>query len=216
MISPETSPAFPVLGIALAGHPPAPLQSRVAAKNIVYFDLETQRSFGDVGGSMHKDKMQVSVAVTYSTTRGTYEIYAENEMEKLGEELVRADLVVGWNHMQFDYPVLQPYVFHTLAEQTINLDMMLELEKIVGFRLKLDSVASASLGTGKSADGLDALRWWQEHKKSGQFEPLRKIAEYCAYDVKVTKCVHEYALEHGLLKYDDKSGRIAEVIVDWK
>jgi uncharacterized protein YprB with RNaseH-like and TPR domain len=216
VISHETSPAFLDFGIALAGHPPAPLQSHVAAKNIVYFDLETQRSFGDVGGSMHKDKMQVSVAVTYSTARGTYEIYAENEMEKLGEELVRADLVVGWNHLQFDYPVLQPYVFHTLAEQTLNLDMMLELEKIVGFRLKLDSVASASLGTGKSADGLDALRWWQEHKKSGQFEPLRKIAEYCAYDVKVTKCVHEYALEHGLLKYDDKNGRIAEVIVDWK
>jgi len=188
---------------------------RVAGKNIVYFDLETQRSFGDVGGSTHKAKMGVSIAVTYSTARGTYEIYGENEMEKLGEELVRADLVVGWNHMQFDYPVLQPYVFHTLAEQTLNLDMMLELETILGFRLKLDSVASASLGTGKTADGLDALRWWQEHKKSGEFAPLRKIAEYCAYDVKVTKCVHEYAVENGLLKYDDKSGRIAEVAVKW-
>lgn len=165
---------------------------------------------------MHKDKMQVSVGVTYSTARGSYEIYAENEMEKLGEELVRADLVVGWNHLQFDYPVLQPYVFHTLAEQTINLDMMLELEKIVGFRLKLDAVASASLGTGKTADGLDALRWWQEHKKSGEFEPLRKIAEYCAFDVKVTRFVHEHALHHGLIKYDDKNGRIAEIPVDWK
>ncbi|MBC8127148.1 MAG: ribonuclease H-like domain-containing protein [Gloeobacteraceae cyanobacterium ES-bin-144] len=191
---------------------------RVCGKNIVYFDLETQRSFGDVGGGQHKDKMGVSIAVTYCTARGTYEIYQESEMEKLGEELVRADLVVGWNHVQFDYPVLQPYVFHTLAEQTINLDMMLELEKIVGFRLKLDSVASASLGTGKSADGLDALRWWQEHKKTGDFAPLRKIAEYCAYDVKVTKCVHEYALLHGLLKYDDKnkSGRTIDVPVNWK
>lgn len=188
----------------------------MAVRNIVYFDLETQRSFGDVGGFSHKDKMGVSVAVTYSTARGTYEIYTESEMDKLGEELIRADLVVGWNHMQFDYPVLQPYVFHTLAEQTINLDMMLDLETRLGFRLKLDSVASATLGTGKSADGLDALRWWQEHKKSGDFAPLRKIAEYCAYDVKVTKCVHEYALEHGLLKYDDKSGRTAEIAVDWK
>lgn len=195
---------------------PNPYKKSVTDKNIVYFDLETQRSFGDVGGFSNKSKMGVSVGVTYSTTRGTYEIYAENEMEKLGEELVRADLVVGWNHLQFDYPVLQPYVFHTLAEQTVNLDMMLELEKIVGFRLKLDSVASASLGTGKTADGLDALRWWQEHKKSGDFAPLRKIAEYCAFDVKVTKCVHEYALQHGLLKYDDKSGRIADVTVDWK
>jgi RNase_H superfamily len=190
-------------------------EKRVSGKNIVYFDLETQRSFGDVGGFSQKAKMGVSIAVTYSTARGTYEIYTEKDMEKLGEELVRADLVVGWNHIQFDYAVLQPYVFHTLAEQTLNLDMMLELETILGFRLKLDSVASASLGTGKTADGLDALRWWQEHKKTGNFAPLRKIAEYCAYDVKVTKCVHEYALQHGLLKYDDKNGRKAEIAVNW-
>jgi len=188
----------------------------VSGKNIVYFDLETQRSFGDVGGYAHKDKMGVSVAVTYSTARGGYEIYAEHEMDRLADELVRADLVVGWNHIQFDYPVLQPYVFPTLADQTINLDMMLDLETRLGFRLKLDSVAAASLGTGKTADGLDALRWWQQHKKTGDFAPLRRIAEYCAYDVKVTKCVHEYALEHGLLKYDDRSGQTAQVEVDWK
>ena len=188
----------------------------MAAKNIVYFDLETQRSGGDVGGFANKSKMGVSVAVTYSTARGSYEIYPESEMERLGEELVRADLVVGWNHLHFDYPVLQPYIFHTLAEQTLNLDMMADLEKKLGFRLKLDSVASASLGTGKTADGLDALRWWQQHKKTGDFAPLRKIAEYCAFDVKVTKCVHEYALQHGVLKFDDRGGRIAEVAVDWK
>lgn len=189
---------------------------RVATRNIVYFDLETQRSFGDVGGYANKDKMGVSVAVTYSTMRGGYEIYPENEMDRLAEELLRADLVVGWNHIQFDYPVLQPYVFPTLAEQTLNLDMMLDLEQRLGFRLKLDSVASATLGTGKTADGLDALRWWQEHKKTGNFAPLRKIAEYCAYDVKVTRFVHEYALTHGLLKYDDRNGRTTEIAVDWK
>lgn len=185
----------------------------MADRNIVYFDLETQRSFNDVGNA--KDKMGVSVAVTYSTARGTYEIYGEGELDQLGEELVKADLVVGWNHVQFDYPVLQPYVFPTLAEQTVNLDMMLAVQEILGHRLKLDAVASASLGTGKTADGLDALKWWQEHKKSGDFEPLRKIAEYCAYDVKVTKCVHEFALEHGLLKYGDKLGNVSEVQVAW-
>ena len=188
----------------------------MSKRNIVYFDLETQRSFNDVGGAAHKDKMGISIAVTYSTARGTYEIYGENDMELLGEELVRADLVVGWNHLQFDYPVLQPYIFHTLADQTLNLDMMVDLEQQLGFRLKLDSVASATLGTGKTADGLDALKWWQEYKKSGSFAPLRKIAEYCAYDVKVTKCVHEFALAHGILKYDDRNGGIAEIKVDWK
>ncbi|BCU77256.1 ribonuclease H-like domain-containing protein [Luteolibacter sp. LG18] len=188
----------------------------MAGRNIVYFDLETQRSFGDVGGFSNKGKMGISIAVTYSTARGTYEIYRECELDKLGEELCRADLVVGWNHMQFDYPVLQPYIFPTLADQTINLDMMLDLEQRLGFRLKLDSAASASLGVGKTADGLDALRWWQEYKKTGDFSVLRKIAEYCAYDVKVTKCVHEYALEHGHLKYEDRAGQLQEVAVDWK
>lgn len=188
----------------------------MSGKNIVYFDLETQRSFGDVGGYANKDKMGISVAVTYSTARGSYEIYPEDEMDKLAEELVRADLVVGWNHMQFDYPVLQPYVFHSLADQTINLDMMLDLESRLGFRLKLDSAASASLGTGKTADGLDALKWWQEYKKTGNKEPLMKIARYCAFDVKVTKCVHEYGLAHGHIKYAEKSGRITQVEVDWK
>jgi hypothetical protein len=200
----------------LADSTTARLNSRVTVNNIVYFDLETQRSFGDVGGFSNKSKMGVSVAVTFSTARGSYKIYPENAMEQLGEELVRADLVVGWNHLHFDYPVLQPYVFHTLADQTLNLDMMHDLEKKLGFRLKLDSVASATLGTGKIAEGIDALRWWQEHKKTGDFAPLRKIAEYCAFDVKITKCVHEYALQHGVLKYDDRNGRIAEVAVDWQ
>ena len=184
-------------------------------RNIVYFDLESQRSFGDVGGAAHKHKMGVSVAVTYSTARQSYEIYTERELPQLAEELLRADLVVGWNHVQFDYPVLQPYVFHNLEEQTINLDMMLATESLLGNRLKLEAVASATLGCGKSADGLDALRWWQEHKKTGAFEPLRKIAEYCAYDVKVTMCVHQYALEHGMLKYHDKGGRTCEIAVAW-
>lgn len=188
----------------------------MSGRNIVYFDLETQRSFGDVGGFANKGKMGISIAVTYSTARGTYEIYRESELDKLGEELCRADLVVGWNHLQFDYPVLQPYIFPTLADQTLNLDMMVSLEEKLGFRLKLDSAASASLGVGKTADGLDALRWWQEYKRTGDFAVLRKIAEYCAYDVKVTKCVHEYALEHGHLKYEDRGGHLQEVAVDWK
>lgn len=187
----------------------------MSGRNIVYFDLETQRSFGDVGGFSNKGKMGISIAVTYSTARGTYEIYQESELDKLGEELCRADLVVGWNHLQFDYPVLQPYIFPTLADQTLNLDMMLDLEERLGFRLKLDSAASASLGVGKTADGLDALKWWQEYKRTKDFAVLRKIAEYCAYDVKVTKCVHEYALEHGHLKYEDRSGNLQEVAVDW-
>lgn len=187
----------------------------MADKNIVYFDLETQRSFSDVGGSAHKDKMGISVAVTYSTANESYRIYGEDEVDELVKELIKADLVVGWNHVEFDYPVLQGYTVFDLPNQTLNLDMMLALQEILGFRLKLDAAAAGSLGMGKTADGLDALKWWQEYKKTGSNEPLMKIAEYCAFDVKVTKCVHEYGVEHGHLKYHDRGGHLQEVEVKW-
>lgn len=187
----------------------------MAGRNIVYFDLETQRSLTDVGHA--KDKLGMSVGVTYSTASGEYRIFGEDEVDALVDQLLKADLVVGWNHVQFDYPVLQGYTIVDLPSQTVNLDMMLDLQEILGFRLKLDSAAKGSLGgEGKTADGLDALRWWQEYKKTGDAGLLMKIAEYCAYDVKVTKCVHEYGVQHGHLKYPDRAGQMQRVEVSWK
>mgnify|MGYP005849421201 CR=1 FL=1 len=182
----------------------------------VYFDLETQRSFGDVGGAAHKDKMGMSVGVTYSTETGQYQIFDEENVADLVEQLVKADLVVGFNHIQFDYPVLQAYTVLDLASQSVNCDMMLDLEKVLGHRLKLDAVAQASLKASKTADGLDALKWWQLYKKSGDPEHLLNIAEYCCYDVKVTKEVYEYGLEHGVVKYADRNGHELEVEATWK
>lgn len=184
-------------------------------RDIVYFDLETQRSFGDVGGAKNKDKMGISVGVAYSTRTGQYHIFGENQTDELVDMLIRADLVVGYNHIYFDYPVLQGYTILDLPNQTINLDMLLEVEKLLGHRLKLDAIASASLGMGKSADGLDALRWWQKYKKTGNTEPMMKIAEYCCYDVKVTKEVHEFGIKNGFLKYNDRNGNPTQVDVDW-
>ena len=183
--------------------------------NIVYFDLETQRSFGDVGGAANKDKMGISVGVAYSTKTEKYHVFGENDTDELVDMLIKADLVVGYNHIYFDYPVLQGYTILDLPNQTLNLDMMLDIEKALGHRLKLDSLAEASVGEGKSANGLDALRWWQLYKKTGDKKHMMNIAEYCCYDVKVTKCVHEYGIEHGHLKYKDRNGNVAEVAVDW-
>ena len=183
---------------------------------IVYFDLETKRSFGDVGGSAHKDKMGMSVGVTYSTETGQYHIFDEKNVADLVEQLIKADLVVGYNHVQFDYPVLQAYTIYDLATQTINCDMMLDIEEILGHRLKLDAVAQASLNASKTADGLDALKWWQLYKKTGDPVHMLNIAEYCCYDVKVTKEVYEYGLEHGLVKYADRNGNEQEVVASWK
>lgn len=178
------------------------------ARDIVYFDLETQRTANDVGGWGQKHKMGISVAVTYSTALQEYRIYQECESMELIEQLKRADLIVGFNHVGFDYEVLMGQSLFDFRDQLCSLDLLIELEKKLGHRLKLEAVAAATLGTGKTADGLEAIRWWQQGR-------LAEIAEYCCFDVKVTKCVHEFGMQHGYVKYHDRNGREQKVAVEW-
>ena len=46
-------------------------------KNIVYFDLETQKSAEEVGGWDKISRMGMSIGVTYSSANGGYKIYGE-------------------------------------------------------------------------------------------------------------------------------------------
>src|SRR4029077_20879143 len=117
-----------------------------------------------------------SVGVTYSTARGEYRIYGEKQVNDLITELQRADLVVGFNHLRFDYEVLHAYTAFDLR-QVPTLDMMVELQKTLQHRLSLDSIATATFGVEKTAEGMQAIRWYREGK-------LLEVAEYCCYDVK--------------------------------
>ncbi len=177
--------------------------------DIVYFDLETKRTFNDVGGYDKKGAMGMSIGVIYSTADGAYEIFPEARTDALVARLQKADLVVGYNTISFDYEVLMGYVALDLAHMLPSLDLLVEIEKVLGRRLKLEDVAQGSLGVGKVADGLDAIRWFRE----GRF---MEIAEYCCYDVKVTKLVHEYGVANGVVHYLDRFGQKQEVAVDWK
>jgi hypothetical protein len=178
------------------------------ARDIVYFDLETQRTANDAGGWDKKHEMRVSIAVTYSTALGEYRIFEEKDVNALVDQLVKADLVVGFNLINFDYEVLSRYTVLDLAHTARTLDLLVEIEKVLGHRLSLDSVASATLGVGKTGDGLDAIRWWREGR-------LLEIAEYCCFDVKCTKLVHEHGATHRQLQYVDKFRNKKSVAVQW-
>lgn len=176
-------------------------------KNIVYFDLETQKSAEEVGGWNNIRDMRMSVGVTFSTQRGGYKIYAEKQVEALIQELMRADLVIGFNNLRFDYEVLHGYSVMDLR-QIPTLDIMVELQKAVNHRLSLDAVATSTLGVEKTAEGMQAIYWFREGK-------LMEIAEYCCYDVKITRLVHEYGVAHKQLFYRNRFGAKLSVPVQW-
>src|ERR1700675_2846911 len=124
--------------------------------NIIYFDLETQRTANDVGGWDKKSDMGMSLGVTYSTNLNEYRIYSEKRVNDLIQQLLRADLVVGFNIVSFDYEVLMGYTILDLPQQLRTLDLFLEVEKVAGNRLKLENIAQATLGVGQTADGVEA------------------------------------------------------------
>jgi len=177
------------------------------AKNIVYFDLETQKSADEVGGWGNISKMGMSIGVTYSTARGEYKIYGEPQVNDLIAELQRADLIVGFNNLRFDYEVLHAYSALDLT-QLPTLDMLVVLNEKLGHRLSLDSIATATFGVEKTAEGLQAIEWFRQGK-------LAEIAEYCCYDVKITKLVHEYGAHHRQLHYHNRFGKKLTVAVNW-
>lgn len=178
------------------------------ARDIVYFDLETQRTANDVGGWANKDRMGMSVGVTYSTATGEYAIYPEGEVEALIRQLRRADLVVGYNVINFDFHVLMGYTPLDLPAFLPTLDLMVDVEAAIGHRLPLEALAQGTFGVGKTAEGLDAIRWWREGR-------VMDIAEYCCFDVKVTRMVHEHGVRHGELFYMDRFNRRQQVAVPW-
>lgn len=163
----------------------------------VVLDIETQNTFDEVGG-FFTDKLKVSLVGCYFYETDTYESFLEADLPKLFARLEKSGRIIGYNTIGFDMPVLNNYYAGDLL-QLPQLDLLALINKSLGYRIKLDDVAKATIGTEKSAHGLQAVAWWKE----GNIEAIR---EYCLQDVKVTKEVYEFALKNGFILYDDKRG----------
>lgn len=175
------------------------------ASSMVVFDLETQKGFDEVGGRENLHLLKVSVGCIYDFASSTYICYTEAEVNKLIDALFSSNCVIGFNLLQFDFKVLEPYLEPSSKRKFSNIstiDMLEETRKELGFRVSLNSFASSTLSgkdgkVEKIANGLQALEWW----KSGEIE---KIKEYCKHDVELTRRLYEYGRNNGYLYYWDK------------
>lgn len=173
----------------------------------IVLDLETQRTFDDVGGRNYEDLL-VSVVGLYRYDTGQYECYLEEDLHRLENLLIDCELTIGFNHRKFDFPVLQRY-FKVDTSQLPMLDIMETITDTIGHRVSLESVAQATLGVGKTGHGLDAIEYFQK----GQWDKLKK---YCLNDVKITKEVYEFGLKHGHVFYMSRDGMDRKSVrVNW-
>ena len=183
------------------------LEEKTPAKpfKTVVFDLETQKLAQDVGGWNNIPKMLLSVAVTYSKEDG-FMSFREENVDSLVDYLCSADLVVGFNHVSFDYVVLSAYTATNLQGLN-NLDLLVDTRARLGFRLSLNHFAEHTLGIKKSGSGLDAARWFRQ----GKFDLIEK---YCRDDVMITSELYEFGRKNGYVRYMRK-GMVSELPVRW-
>jgi hypothetical protein len=174
--------------------------------DVLVFDLETKKAFQEVGGQANAAALGVSVVGVYSYLRSAFHTFREEQLPELQRWLEQTDLLIGFNSKSFDCTVLQPYMNIDLR-RIPHLDILEEIHRTLGHRLKLDSVAQATLLEGKSGDGLEAILMYHR----GDWEQLEK---YCLQDVKVTRDLYEYGRYHGRLWYTE-SGKPTPIPVRW-
>ncbi len=161
----------------------------------IVLDLETQNLFQDVGGRGKNHLLKVSLCGIYDYTTDRYTMYEESELPKLAPILQTADQIIGFNIKDFDFEVLQPYMNFNLSDIPYY-DLLEEINKVLGHRIKLESVAQATLGSGKSGDGKEAVLYY----RNGRMDLLKK---YCQDDVRITRLIYEYALKNQKIIYRD-------------
>jgi len=177
---------------------------------IVVFDVETKKSFDEVGG-FHPEKLGVSISgVYYRDSESGEEFlrgYREEEFPEMFKLFEQADRIVGFNSINFDMPALSPYYVGDLLSLP-NFDIMVELERELGHRIGLDAVAKETLGKQKIGHGLDAIRYYHD----GDWDKLEK---YCLVDVEVTRDLYDYGVKNSELSFKNKWNELVKVKVDF-
>ncbi len=184
--------------------------SKNAAYNdarVIVLDLETKKSFAEI----NRDKLHhllISVVGIYDSYDDAYHCYEEKEFGLLEERLKACDVLVGFNIIEFDMKVLSPYLLMDTSHIKV-LDLMTEFQKVKGHRVSLQSLAQATLNDSKSGTGYDAIQLYRD----GRMDELKK---YCLDDVRITKNVMDYGLEHKkVLYFSNRDFMNHEVELDW-
>jgi DEAD/DEAH box helicase domain-containing protein len=175
----------------------------------IYLDVETQRIAEEVQGGWDNIRaFGLSVAVTWDAANEYREWY-EPDAGRLIGELRAFDRIVTFNGLRFDFEVLLAYG-DVRELRGKSLDLLQDLKRRLGFRVSLQNLAQATLGKGKTASGLDAVKWW----RSGDPALRQRVVDYCRMDVEILREVVAYGRREGFVKIPSQ-GRELPVYVAW-
>ena len=180
--------------------------------SLVFLDLETKKSFSELP-DRDPGKLGVSLVGIYKRpalnpdSSGGFKAFKEEEFADLWPVLEKAEKIIGFNILSFDWPALNPYYPGDLLKLP-TLDLLEVVKTSLGKRIRLDNLAQATLGQGKIASGWDAIQFYQE----GNWEELKK---YCLKDVEVTRDLYDFGQKKGFWRYKHPPDEIREFPLQW-
>ena len=166
----------------------------------IYLDIETQRlSYEVEGGWSNIKDFGLAVAVTWDIN-GQFRAWEEHEASDLIAELHKFSRIVTYNGDRFDLKVLSAYgKVRPLSAK--SFDVLRHICQATGHRVALEHVVSHTLGVGKTADGIQSVKWWRQGKKD-------KVIEYCCHDVELLLRLVAHARETGYIVIDAKRVKV--------
>ncbi len=176
----------------------------------IILDVETQKTFEEVGGYFPEQLGISFVGICQReglSGEGEMRGFFEKDLSELFPILEAADVIIGFNIDNFDFPTFTPY-YHGEMSKLPTLDLMLQIKKSAGHRIGLDACAQATINQKKTGDGLDAIRYYREKR-------FDELAQYCLQDVKVTRDLYDYGRNRGHIKFFNKWNRLITCPVDF-
>lgn len=128
----------------------------MTSPRVIYFGISPQKSANEVGGWSKAEQMGLKNALTYDTTTRRYNSYTKSEITNLIDHLLIADLIVGFNQLQFDYKILSSYT-DTNFDVLPNFDMLSKIEQTLNFRVSRDNLAENTLGESNHSNKRSTL-----------------------------------------------------------
>jgi len=175
---------------------------------ILVFDLETKRSAEEVGGWTNSHLMSIALAVVWDSIEQKFFTFQEQEVDSLIKKLKTADLVVGFNLVNFDYIVLSAYTDLDFSKIP-TFDILLDLYQKIGTRFSLKHLVEVNLNQTKLGNGLESIVW----VKKGRFD---LVEEYCRKDVELTRDLFYLGLKNHFIRFKDAKGELLELTLNWE
>lgn len=158
---------------------------------VLVYDLELAEDPDELGwAAALRGECGMSIGVIYDTSTQRPYLYRGPEVHGMADHLEYGDLVVGFNSIAFDLPVIESLTGRNL-NLVSHLDLLKSITKASGTRkgYSLSALGERCLNRPKDSDGKAAIKMF----KQGHWVDL---ISYCMSDVYLTRDLYNYILTH--------------------